>query len=288
MFKKLFTLNKAPMSREEFQRKFVNRLSQETSIVSVETYSDFSIKKLCSGEDDYEVSNLENAYRDYASSGLTLEERDGVFSRWVELFAKPIQSGELSAENLYPIVRSIGYLMEYAEVVEEAFNKDLQLGDTYDGPCVKPFIADMVLLLAFEGEEGVDIIRSNELIQLGLSEDEAWDRAFENALSSRFDPVFEQINEAGLAAASCPNEQWMTPTLLIYSDLWQNLMINNELDALLIAVPCRSGVFFADANLHHAEDMMHSVIADMLKEHHPQSSQLLRVYRGSPELEIVA
>lgn len=286
MFKKFFG-NKKIMSRSDFQAEMLNRISNCNTVKSAHLFGEFSIKKYFLNEGDYEISNLENAYRDYSASDISYEDRNAVFERWVNNFSKPLKSGAVSGENLYPIVRHIEYLGENRMFVEEAFSKGKRLGDRYDGPCVQSFVADMVFMLAVEGEDVVDCVSKNDLLLLGLGENEAWNKAFENALASRFDPVFEQINEAGLAVASCPDEQWMTPTLLVHNELWQNLMINNELDALLIAVPCRSGVFFADASLDYAEDMMRSVIATMLEEHHPQSSYLLRIRRGSSEIEIV-
>lgn len=286
MFKNLF--RKPVMKPEAFQAKLAGEILKSEQIADARFDRDIFSIQIAYVDDDTETTlMLENAYRHYAAEGLSEKERALVLSEWIAFFSTRPGEFKVIKSRLFPIVRHIGYLGEFHDAVESAFASGQPLPKGYAGPIVRPFAGDLVIYLGHESPLDINYVNQDSLIEMDISADEAWDVSFENLVSDSREPVMESRNDAGLVAVGFPNDQWLTPSLLLYLDMFEGFMASNNLESLLLAVPNRQEVLFTDEALPHAMEMLGFAIEEGRKADHPQSNCVFRIRKGSAEIEYV-
>ena len=237
-------------------------------------------------EENETFINLENAFRHYSDRQKSTSERTLIFAEWVESFARPPQSTMITKAGLFPLIRHIGYLAEYPETAVKAFEEAKDLPDSYDGPLVRSFVGDLVLLIGHESFHDVAFVTQIALDEVGIMAEIAWETAFSNIDSDRFTIGFDQLTDEGLAAAFFVDEPWLTPTLLANTELFQELMESNDINSLLIAVPARSEIIFIDESLPGAMSHIMKMASQLLTKDHPQSEFIYCLSRGGSELTL--
>jgi len=275
------------MNRRQFQDHVADCFRDIPAVTKVRASrnADFALHVAMAGmPDDAQLEiGLENAFRHFKSKGSKQSDLEETVMFLVRSLDEAVP-GPVSPERLFPLVRHIGYLGNCAGTVYEAFNNGRELPSSYKGPLVRPFQGDLVFGLGHETAAAVAMIGASELEQIGMTVDDAWDRAAANLQQPRFKPVIETVNDHGLMAAHLQDEAWLTPTLLSNEQLYLDHMAGEGIDEILLSLPAWNEVFFVDAGNLHALDMMAHTIRQGLKQDHPQSGCVFRLKLGGEGL----
>lgn len=194
----------------------------------------------------------------------------------VEYFARAVrealrtseQEEALRREDLIPLVRDARYVEELGSL---------------EGPeavIVRPFVADLHLVLAFDGQHTQHLATHKTLERLGIGPDEVLTLAREN-LALRVaeveqrtleDPSDEGAPRVGVLVSGGDLEA----SLLLLDDVWARVALDLE-GEVIACVPARDVLLFADAASEGAVARMGEIADEILEEgDHVISPTLLR------------
>jgi uncharacterized protein YtpQ (UPF0354 family) len=175
----------------------------------------------------------------------SLAQADGPEARVgiVEYFARAIaealeKSGDEDAmrrEDLVPLVRDKKYVDQLGDL------------DADTGVVVFPFVADLYLVLAFDGSHTQHLATREALARLDMSREEALALARTN-LDGRLDEIEQRSLEEGeepSSVAMLVTGGDLEASLLLLDDLWARIKLNARGDIVACA-PARDVVLFAD------------------------------------------
>lgn len=191
----------------------------------------------------------------------------------VEYFARAVkealrtseQEEALRAEDLVPLVRDRRYVDE------------LEPPEGEDAVVVRPFVADLFLVLAFDGEHTQHLATHRTLARLGIEEDGVIELALEN-LAKKVAEVEQRMidDEEGprVGMLACGGD--LEASLLALDDVWPRVALGLSGD-LVACAPARDVVLFADASSEGAVVRMGEIADEILAEgDHVISPTLLR------------
>lgn len=282
----LFGKKNRIMNREEFRQEILTKLKTVPNLTSIASSNEFFGFIASYQGDDREIQiHLNNHYRAY-SNEQTDQGRKDVIEGCFQNFSVNSFYSKIDKSCVFPLVRPIGFFGENAESVWAAINGGEPLPDDYDGPFVRPLIADLVLVLANENELSWQTVSKSDLDEIGVSVDMAWEAAFQNILSDRFSTSFRQIDQTPLCVFQIENESWLTPTLLLFPSIFHKFMSANNIASAYISLPDREGVLFVDDGIKGAFSLISAFTKQLHKsEVCPQSDQIFRVRLGQDDLE---
>lgn len=192
----------------------------------------------------------------------------------VEYFARAVrealrtseEADSLQREDLVPLVRDRAYVDE--------------LGDRSgpDGVIAMPFVADLFIVLAFDGEHTQHLATRRTLSRLGIDEpDEALEIARAN-LAEKITEVEQRtldVDDGPLVGMLATGGD-LEASLLLLEDVWARIALGVE-GPLVVCVPARDVVLFADAAVDGALARMGEIADEILvRGDHVISPTLLR------------
>lgn len=208
----------------------------------------------------------------------SLAQADGPEARvgLVEYFARAIrealrtseQEEALRVEDLVPLVRDARYVEELGSL------------DGPEGVIVHPFVADLHLVLAFDGEHTQHLATHKTLERLGLDPNDVLALARQNLANkveeveqrSLDDPEDSEAPRVGMLVTGGDLEA----SLLLLDDVWARVALGLE-GEVIACVPARDVVLFADAASEGAVARMGEIADEILEDgDHVISSTLLR------------
>jgi uncharacterized protein YtpQ (UPF0354 family) len=166
---------------------------------------------------------------------------------------------------LVPLVRDARYVAELGE------------RDGPDAVVVLPFVADLHLVLAFDGAHTQHLATWRAIERLGIEPDAVLELAREN-LGRKIEEVeqrtFDDDEEPFVGVLVCGGD--LEASLLLVDEVWRSVAASVEGD-VVACVPARDVVLFADASAEGAITRM-GVLADEILEDgdHTISPTLLR------------
>jgi uncharacterized protein YtpQ (UPF0354 family) len=194
----------------------------------------------------------------------------------VEYFARAVKEAlrtseheeALKREDLVPLVRDARYVQELGSL------------EGPEGVIVRPYVADLHLVLAFDGQHTQHLATHKTLERLGIDEDDVLTLARENLATkvaeveqrTLEDPDHEGAPRVGVLVSGGDLEA----SLLLLDDVWARVAL--ELEGEVIAcVPARDVVLFADAASEGAVARMGEIADEILEDgDHIISPTLLR------------
>jgi uncharacterized protein YtpQ (UPF0354 family) len=190
----------------------------------------------------------------------------------VEYFARAVkealrtseQEEALRREDLVPLVRDQRYVDE--------------LGDL-DGPeavIVRPFVADLHLVLAFDGEHTQHLATHRTIERLGIDEDQILTLARENLATKVAEVEQRTLDDEGPRVGVLVTGGDLEASLLLLDDVWARVALELEGD-VVACVPARDVVLFADTASDGAIARMGEIADEILEDgDHVISPTLLR------------
>jgi uncharacterized protein YtpQ (UPF0354 family) len=191
----------------------------------------------------------------------------------VEYFARAVKEAlrttseaeSLRSDDLVPLVRDARYVAGLGE------------REGPDAVIVLPFVADLHLVLAFDGQHTQHLATWRALERLGIDESDVLRVAREN-LARKIEEVeqrtFDEGEGAFVGILACGGD--LEASLLLVDEVWRNVAANVSGD-VIACVPARDVVLFADAAAEGAVARMGELADEILDEgDHTISPTLLR------------
>lgn len=190
----------------------------------------------------------------------------------VEYFARAVREAlrtseteeALRREDLVPLVRDARYVEE--------------LGDR-TGPeavIVRPFVADLHLVLAFDGQHTQHLATRKTLERMGIDEAEVLAIARQNLATKVAEVEQRTLDDEGPRVGMLVTGGDLEASLLLLDDLWARVALSLE-GAVIACVPARDVVLFADAASEGAVARMGEIADEILEDgDHIISPTLLR------------
>jgi uncharacterized protein YtpQ (UPF0354 family) len=167
------------------------------------------------------------------------EARVGIVEHFARAIAEALEkSGHedaLRREDLVPLVRDKTYIEQLGDLEAET------------GVVVFPFVADLFMVLAFDGSHTQHLATRAALARLDISRDDALALAKTN-LDERLDEIEQRSleeSEAQCSVAMLVTGGDLEASLLLLDDLWARIKLNARGDIVACA-PARDVVLFAD------------------------------------------
>ncbi|MFO0681175.1 MAG: DUF1444 family protein [Sandaracinus sp.] len=204
----------------------------------------------------------------------SLTQADGPEARvgLVEYFAKAVKEAlrtsqaeeALRAEDLVPLVRDARYVEELGDL------------EGPEGVVVRPFVADLHLVLAFDGEHTQHLATHRTLERLGIDGDEVMTLARQNLATKVAEVEQRTLDDEGPRVGMLLAGNDLEASLLLLDDVWARVALGLEGD-VVACVPARDVVLFADTASDGAIARMGEIADEILDEgDHVISSTLLR------------
>jgi uncharacterized protein YtpQ (UPF0354 family) len=198
------------------------------------------------------------------------EARVGIVEYFARAVREALRTSEeaeaLRREDLVPLVRDRAYVEE--------------LGDRSgpDGVIAMPFVADLFIVLAFDGEHTQHLATRRTLARLGIDEaDEALELARAN-LAEKITEVEQRtldVDDGPLVGMLVTGGD-LEASLLLLEDVWARIALGVE-GPLVACVPARDVMLFADASVDGALARMGEIADEILvRGDHVISPTLLR------------
>lgn len=190
----------------------------------------------------------------------------------VEYFARAIkealrtseQEEALREEDLVPLVRDARYVEE------------LGAREGPESVVVHPFVADLFLVLAFDGEHTQHLATRKTLERLGIDEDGVVARAVSNLATKVAEVEQRTLDEEGPRIGMLVSGGDLEASLLLLDDVWARVALGLE-GEIVACVPARDVMLFADAASEGAVARMGEIADEILEEgDHVISPTLLR------------
>lgn len=190
----------------------------------------------------------------------------------VEYFAKAVKEalrtseGEdaLRAENLVPLVRDARYVEELGDL------------EGPEGVVVRPFVADLHLVLAFDGEHTQHLATRRSLERLGIDSSDVMTLARQNLATKVAEVEQRTLDDEGPRVGMLVTGGDLEASLLLLDDVWARVALGLEGD-VVACVPARDVVLFADTASDGAIARMGEIADEILDEgDHVISATLLR------------
>tara|TARA_R110002072_G_scaffold87867_1_gene197875 strand:+ start:262 stop:1059 length:798 start_codon:yes stop_codon:yes gene_type:complete len=212
------------------------------------------------------IAYVDNIFRNYElSEGESCEEE---VERFLGLLSEP--AAPAGREALVATVRHRDLMSFFTE----------QHGDDPSkGLLSRPLVGDLIVVLAFDYPDRIQMLMEEDLEELGATRDALFEEAAQNVLS----PLEIERHGDGpvymLTAGGC-----YEASLLLDVKLWQHLG-KAAAGELLACVPSRDIVLYADSAEEDARDLMETYAADMFESgSHTISTDIYR-FTGSRWVE---
>ena len=171
-----------------------------------------------------------------------------------QMSAEQAGTRPLDADTLLPTVRTRAYL-------EQAFASIAASGDDAKGPVFATLNEELAVMLYADLRTSIRMINHGDLEDLGLSEEEAFNRAMEN-LGPRLAELGAEFTE-GVMVMSCEPE--LQPALMLLDGLWDATGEHLAGDPV-VGLPCRDLLLAAGsddpAGLAKLREIVAGVAAD--------------------------
>lgn len=190
----------------------------------------------------------------------------------VEYFARAVkealrtseQEEALRREDLVPLVRDARYVEELGSL------------EGPEGVVVRPFVADLHLVLAFDGEHTQHLATQKTLTRLGIEDAELLTLARENLATKVAEVEQRTLDDEGPRVGVLVSGGDLEASLLLLDDVWARVALDLEGD-VVACVPARDVVLFADTASEGAVARMGEIADEILEEgDHVISPTLLR------------
>jgi uncharacterized protein YtpQ (UPF0354 family) len=190
----------------------------------------------------------------------------------VEYFAKAVkealrtseQEEALRAEDLVPLVRDARYIEELGASTGE------------NAVIVRPFVADLFLVLAFDGEHTQHLATHKTLERLGIPEEGVIELARTNLAKKVAEVEQRTLDDDGPLVGMLVTGGDLEASLLLLDDVWARVALNLT-GEMVACVPARDVVLFADTASEGAVARMGEIADEILEDgDHVISSTLLR------------
>ncbi|MGE0710754.1 MAG: hypothetical protein AB7N76_27840 [Planctomycetota bacterium] len=211
---------------------------------------------------DARLDNLWRSYRVDAAGFPTVIEH---YARAVEETLDPASRAP-GLEDVVPLVRSLSWVREvHAALASHS-------ADPKDEPVASPLVADLCIVLAFDREHGIQVLRREDMQELDREAGALLTRGLENLARRLPEPELRALQGVTMVSAGGNYES----SLLLFDGLWMQLAGDLEGD-LLAAAPTRDLVLFSDdARLGAREELRSVADALFAESSHPVSPALLR------------
>jgi len=190
----------------------------------------------------------------------------------VEYFAKAVkealrtseQEEALRSEDLVPLVRDARYIEELGASTGE------------NAVIVRPFVADLFLVLAFDGQHTQHLATHKTLERLGISEEGVIELARANLAKKVAEVEQRTLDDDGPLVGMLVTGGDLEASLLLLDDVWARVALNLT-GEMIACVPARDVVLFADTASEGAVARMGEIADEILEDgDHVISSTLLR------------
>jgi uncharacterized protein YtpQ (UPF0354 family) len=229
------------------------------------------------------VSGVEIAMKTEAGAELrirldnlraSLAQADGPEARvgLVEYFARAIREAlrtsereeALRVEDLVPLVRDARYVQELGSL------------DGPEGVIVRPFVADLFLVLAFDGEHTQHLATQKSIDRLGIEAGDLLGLARRNLATKVAEVEQRTLDDDGPRVGILVTGGDLEASLLLLDDVWARVALGLE-GEMVACVPARDVVLFADTASEGAVARMGEIADEILEDgDHVISSTLLR------------
>jgi hypothetical protein len=303
MFRQLIRDPNYP-SRPDFAEAVFKKLSEDKRVVNLR-HSDpvgTSVDFEYAGENCSAV--LHSAYIECRLSTQSDEERDAFVTRWAAdlidgWHSQTIVGGRSSApqlkkdmqvkdpviavQDLLPIVDNIDGLPDrFREIVLKSVESGESPPPDPESFVMRPLFEDLVLILRTDARR----VRWEDIVYLGMTEDELWAAAFENLNSDRFSIVTNDTWRGGpLISLDVEDEPWLSPTLITDEDLFQGIMEADNIASVLVATPRGDLVYVDEARPDALALLREQMTRNAVNQRTPDSAWIFRMVRGKPGVE---
>ncbi len=260
MFK--FLKSPPPLTTPEAVRDaIVDRLEKVKRVSSVEPVGRDPLGVDVQADGKSHKFFLENAVVAVLQSGDSARGQHRTVRDYVDAFLSSLDQPALDLDNVYPIVRHVGYIE-----IEGA------------APIHTEVAGDLVCTLALDTPQTLVTLSKEAIEEADFAMAEVWGAARVN-LSTALKSVEDEDLGAGLHIMRL-GEPWLGLSLFLAPDLLQVARRELGAEMLYVAAPSREGVVYIDSAAPGALTHIKSAIDIGLGQDHPQSAYLFTLSEG--------
>jgi hypothetical protein len=262
-------------------------LRAERPFTVVEVPDALTRRLVFEGRDGDVLVSFENFWRTW--QGLATDgERRLMLRQWAGSILDQFQDQPATAAQLVPLIRHMAYAKWDSDMLARAKGWTHAPADDYTGTWALPFSGDLVIMLALDLPNSLQIVDMAQMQDLGVAPNEAIRVAKSNLAAILPRPQTAELVDMGLSAMSFPQTEWATPSALLFPEMLDQAMAEIGCSSALFALPARSDILFCDASRAGAMGRMTAAVATVRQRDHRQSDFIFRRDTGATGLVPVA